>query len=325
MLENGNNGPETAISARELTRYYGDLLAVDHVSFDVNPGELFGFLGPNGAGKTTTISIFMNLIRPSGGTASVFGMDSVADSLSIRSTVGIVPEVSNVFPEITARFNLTFTGALYGMGRKDCASRAAELLELFGLEEHRDKKAGQLSMGLKRRLAIAMSMMHRPGVLFLDEPTSGLDVSSARSIRETVKDLNSRGVTFFLTTHNMEEAGQMCDRIAVIDRGRLIAVDTPERLRQASSESRVVELTIDDKPCQELKAALAAVDAVSRVETAGGSYRLITSNPGDTLHSLFHFLESRNISARAVNTPGPTLEDVFVKLTSGGQSFGSSS
>ena len=192
----GGASPNSAVGARELTKYFDSLLAVDHISFDVEQGEIFGFLGPNGAGKTTTIRIFMNLTRPSEGSASVYGMDTVRDTLTVKSVVGIVPEVSNVFPEITALSNLTFTGSLYGLSRKERTRRATELLDMFGLEEYGGKKAGQLSLGLKRRLAIAMSMVHRPRVLFLDEPTSGLDVTASRSIREIVKRLNTEGVTF---------------------------------------------------------------------------------------------------------------------------------
>lgn len=316
--------PGSAVGARGLTKYYGSLLAVDHISFDAQQGELFGFLGPNGAGKTTTIRIFMNLTRPSDGHASVFGLDTVRDTLAVKSVVGIVPEVSNVFPEISALANLTFTGALYGLGRRERASRAAELLAMFDLEEHGAKKAGQLSLGLKRRLAIAMSMVHRPGVLFLDEPTSGLDVTASRSIREIVKRLNSEGVTFFLTTHNMEEANQLCDRIAVINRGKIIAVDSPDRLRRAASEAQVVEVAFDRRPTEEEAAGLGAIDGVSGAAEAGESFRLVTGDPQSTLRSLFIFMEERGLRARSVNTPGPTLEDVFVKLTGGEQKVGSS-
>jgi len=320
----GRASPNSAVGARELTKYFDSLLAVDHISFDVEQGELFGFLGPNGAGKTTTIRIFMNLTRPSEGSASVYGMDTVRDTLAVKSVVGIVPEVSNVFPEITALSNLTFTGALYGLGRREGASRAAELLSMFGLEEYSGKKAGQLSLGLKRRLAIAMSMVHRPRVLFLDEPTSGLDVTASRSIREIVRRLNSEGVTFFLTTHNMEEANQLCDRIAVINHGKIIAVDTPERLRQAASEARAIEVTFDRRPTEKEESGLAGIGGISGTAEAGESYRLFTADPESTLRSLFIFMEKHDLRARSVNTPGPTLEDVFVKLTSEEQEVGSS-
>ena len=323
QLTSGDS-PGAAVGARELTKYYDSLLAVDHISFDILQGEIFGFLGPNGAGKTTTIRIFMNLTRPSEGSASVYGMDTVRDTLALKSVVGIVPEVSNVFPEITALSNLTFTGALYGMGRRERASRAAELLGMFGLEEHSGKKAGQLSLGLKRRLAIAMSMVHRPRVLFLDEPTSGLDVTASRAIREIIHKLNSEGVTFFLTTHNMEEANLLCQRIAVINHGMIIAVDTPERLRQAASEARAIEVTFDRRPTTDEEAGLAGVERVSGVETAGESFRLFTADPEVALRSLFMFMEGHGLKARSVNTPGPTLEDVFVKLTSEEQEVGSS-
>lgn len=306
-----------AIGALGLTRYYGHVLAVDHISFEVEPGELFGFLGPNGAGKTTTIRMFMNLLEPSEGTATVHGLDSVRDSLSVRSIVGIVPEISNVFPEITAAANLTFTGALYGLSRRQRSSRASELLQLFGLEEYAGRKAARLSLGLKRRLAIAMSLVHRPRVLFLDEPTSGLDVASSRSIREIVGKLNAEGVTFFLTTHNMEEAGQLCDRIAVVNHGKVIAVDTPTKLKRAASNARIVEVAFDRPPAGDSEAALAAIDCVTGVTAAADSFRLLTSDPDRTLRALLRFMEDRGLKALSVNTPGPTLEDVFLQLTGG--------
>ena len=299
-----------------LTKDYGTRRAIENLTFEARQGEVVGFLGPNGAGKTTTIRIFMNLTRPSEGTANVYGLDTVRDTLAVKSLVGIVPEISNVFPEITTLSNLTFTGALYGMSRRERASRATELLGMFDLEEYGGKKAGQLSLGLKRRLAIAMSMVHRPTVLFLDEPTSGLDVTASRAIRDIVNRLNSEGVTFFLTTHNMEEANQLCGRIAVINHGKIIAVDTPERLRHAAAEATAIEVTFDRRPAVDEEAGLADIEGVSGVGTAGDSYRLFTADPENTLRSLFGFLEKHGLRARSVNTPGPTLEDVFVKLTS---------
>ena len=186
---------DASIKVNGLTKYFDSFLAVDHVSFEVEAGEIFGFLGPNGAGKTTTLRMLTNLTRPSEGTATILGMDTVRDSLAVKAVVGIVPEASNVFFELTTAANLMFTGALYGMRKRYTTGRADELVRLFDLENHRKKKSVELSLGLRRRLTIAMSLMHDPRVVFLDEPTSGLDVESARLIRDIVEELHRDGVT----------------------------------------------------------------------------------------------------------------------------------
>ncbi|MBK5093173.1 MAG: ATP-binding cassette domain-containing protein [Actinobacteria bacterium] len=309
----------TSIEVNGLTKYYGQLLAVDRVSFEVETGEIFGFLGPNGAGKTTTLRMLTNLTRPSEGSALILGMDTVRDSLRIKSVVGIVPEASNVFNELTTVSNLTFTGALYGMRRGQRAGRAAELTGLFDLEAHRNRKAAELSLGLKRRLTIAMSLMHRPSVVFLDEPTSGLDVESSRLIRDIVRDLHRNGVTVFITTHNMEEANQLCHRIAVIDHGNLIAVDTPERLKQAATEAQAVEVAFDRNLDPGEEEALSRLPCVSELRALGDKYRLIASDPPCVLEAIYPFMNERGLKPVSLNTFGPSLEDVFVKLTGKGK------
>lgn len=310
---------DSSIRVEELTRYYGKLLAVDHVSFEVDPGEIFGFLGPNGAGKTTTLRMLTNLTRPSSGSATILGMDTVKDALRVKAVTGIVPEASNVFAELTTTQNLTFTGALYGMRMKARARRAAELVGLFGLDEHADRKAGQLSLGLKRRLTIAMSLMHEPRVVFLDEPTSGLDVESSRLIRDIVRDLHSSGVTTFITTHNMEEANQLCHRIAVINTGRLIAVDSPEKLKRAAAESQAVEVSFDRALTEDEEATLTGLQGVTELRVMGDKYHLVTSDPPAILQAVCPMMAEYGLKPITLNTFGPTLEDVFVKLTRNGK------
>jgi ABC-2 type transport system ATP-binding protein len=308
-----------SIVVSELSKYFGDLLAVDSVSFAVEAGEIFGFLGPNGAGKTTTMRMLTNLTRPSSGGATILGMDTARDSLAIRSVIGIVPEASNVFFELTTLANLTFTGALYGLGRKKSSARADELIRLFGLEAHRDKKSVELSLGLRRRLTIAMSLMHGPRVVFLDEPTSGLDVESARLIRGIVQDLHKDGVTVFITTHNMEEANQLCHRIAVINAGRLIAIDTPEKLKQAATQSQSIEVSFDRMLESDEEAALLLLPCVSEARPLGDKYHLVTSDPPCVLGAIGPFMSERRLKPVSINTFGPTLEDVFVQLTGSGR------
>ena len=306
-----------AIEVDGLSKYFGDFLAVDHVSFDVKQGEIFGFLGPNGAGKTTTMRMLTNLARPSDGHARIMGLDTVRDSIAVRTVIGIVPEASNTFSELSTVNNLIFTGALYGMRSKNRAKRAAELIELFGLDEHRAKRADKLSMGLRRRLTIAMSLMHDPRVVFFDEPTSGLDVESARLIRSVVLDLHKQGVTVFITTHNMEEANALCERIAVIDHGHMIAVNTPERLKQAATQSQAIEISFAEKLSPGEEGELGQLPGVHEMRALGDKYQMLTSDPPAVLRALFAMVCEKGLRPVSVSTLGPSLEEVFVQLTAG--------
>jgi len=212
-----------AIEADRLTKRYRaeqrdgpGVLAVDRVNFSVAAGEVFGFLGPNGSGKTTTLRILTTLTRITSGRALVMGHDVATERLTVRRLIGIVPEVSNVYDEYSAWDNLLFTARLYGMARRLREERATLLLQQFDLWDRRASRAAEFSKGMRRRLCLAMGLVHQPRVLFLDEPTSGLDVQSARAIRDTVRALKAAGTTVFLTTHNMDEAARVCDRVAII-------------------------------------------------------------------------------------------------------------
>ena len=205
-----------AIEARNLTKYFDKFLAVDHINFSVERGEIFGFLGPNGAGKTTTQRMLTTLLTPTGGDININGHALDHDAYPVKRQMGLVPEESNVYTELTAWDNMMFTGRLYRMGKAGRADRAKELLETFGLWEKRDVKAENFSKGMRRRLSIAMAIIHKPLLLFLDEPTPGLDAQSARAIQVLIRELSAEGTTIFLTTHQIEEANQLCDRIAII-------------------------------------------------------------------------------------------------------------
>ena len=215
-----------------MTKYYGDFLAVDHINFEVKKGEIFGFLGPNGAGKTTTIRMLTGISVPSEGTATIMGYDIQHQSVSAKEQMGIVPDVSNVYKDLSAWDNLIFTGKLYDMPKAFRESRAEELLKMFGLYERRKERVKSFSRGMKRRICIAMALMNRSSVIFLDEPTSGLDVQSVLIIRDLIRKLNQQGLTIFITTHNIEEASQMCDRVAIINNGKIATIDTPEKLKR---------------------------------------------------------------------------------------------
>jgi ABC-2 type transport system ATP-binding protein len=233
----------TAITALGLTKYYGDFLAVDHISFDVEQGEIFGFLGPNGAGKSTTIRMLTGISTPTEGTASIVGFDIMKQSVEAKSQMGIVPDISNIYTELTAWENLDFTGKLYGVPKAKREEKAADLLKRFDLYDRRNEKVEGFSRGMRRRVCIAMALINDSKVLFLDEPTSGLDVKSVREIRRLIRELNEEGLTTFLTTHNIEEASQMCDRVAIINRGKIAATDTPEKLKRAMKSSQSIEVS----------------------------------------------------------------------------------
>ena len=232
-----------------LKKRYDGFPAIDGVSFSINMGEVFGLLGPNGAGKTTTIRILSGLLKPTSGNALIMGHDVIKKPVEVKKSIGVVPETSNLYPELTCFDNLVFAGRLYGMRSKRVKTKADELLELFGLKEKRNVLFSKLSSGMKRRLSMAASLIHDPPVLFLDEPTTGLDVMSARALREIIHSLKRRGITILLTTHDIEEADRLCDRIAIIVKGRITVIDTPEALKKSVSavnpslEDAFVEIT----------------------------------------------------------------------------------
>ncbi|HDH07250.1 MAG TPA: ATP-binding cassette domain-containing protein [Thermoproteales archaeon] len=305
-----------AIRACELTKYYGTLLAVDHISFEVMEGEFFGFLGPNGAGKTTTIRMLTGLTRPSEGEAYVFGYNILKETLQAQRLFGVVPEVSNVYTDLTVWDNLMFMGELYGVSKSERIERGERLLKLLGLLERRNDRAKGLSKGLKRRLVIAMALIHNPKLLFLDEPTSGLDVRSTRTIRNLIRKLNSEGVTVFLTTHNMEEANVLCDRVAIIYKGKIVTIDTPERLKQTiqSIQSVVVSFNNFSKTMRE---DLKKAPTVYEVRREGDKFRLYTPDPHTVIEWLCSYVKRKGLKIISLNTVGPSLEDVYLKLTGG--------
>jgi ABC-2 type transport system ATP-binding protein len=215
------------IRVRELTRDYNGLRAVDSITFTVETGEIFGFLGPNGAGKTTTIKVLTGQLRPTSGTARVAGCDVVEERQRLKPKIGVVFEYHNLYERLSARDNLVFAARLYGVPK----GRADQILAQVGLTDRARDRIQKYSNGMKQRLLIARALLHEPEVLFLDEPTRGLDPNVAREIRRIVSELARQGVTVFLTTHYMEEADQLCNRVAIIDRGRIVALDTPGKLR----------------------------------------------------------------------------------------------
>ena len=305
---------ETAIRTVNLTKYYGKLLAVDHINFEVKKGEIFGFLGPNGAGKTTTTRMLTGISKPTEGTAEVMGYDIQRQSVEAKELMGIVPDISNVYTDLSAWGNLIFTGRLYDIPKVERERRARELLQLFGLFDRRHESVQGFSRGMKRRLCIAMALMNKSSILFLDEPTSGLDVQSVLTIRNLVRKLNEDGLTIFLTTHNMEEANQMCDRVAIINRGKIAAIDTPERLKKTIKKLQFIELSFVGAT-KNLTTDLKTIQGVTEVAKHGDKYRLNTENSPKLLSAIWEYASANELKIHTVNTLGPSLEDVFVKLT----------
>lgn len=290
------------IQANRLTKIYPmgkdqpPLRAVDEVDLAVHQGEVFGFLGPNGAGKTTTIRMLTGLTRPTSGSARILEFDLLRDLTRIKKHIGVVPEASNLYDELTAFDNLVFSMQLYGVPRSQWKTRAEELLIRFRLSDKRNAPFGTLSRGMKRALTIAAALSHRPSLVFLDEPTTGLDVMSARSLRQMIATLREQGVTVFLTTHYLEEAERLCDRIAVVVKGRVVALDTVEGLRSGIQQKTVIEVTLVNQDGLQEK---------ERIECENGVEVAIQHALADT--------NGRRVLA--VNTLRPSLEDVFVQLT----------
>ena len=216
-----------AIEVKNLHRYYNGVKAVQGISFDVNDGEIFGFLGPNGAGKSTTIKVLTGQLRPTSGSAEVVGCDVVEERQELKPQIGVVFEYQNLYERLTAMDNLRFSARLYGVGK----GRINEVLAQVGLQDRAKERIKRYSNGMKQRLLIARALLHQPRVLFLDEPTRGLDPGVAREIRSIIAELAKGGVTVFLTTHYMEEADRLSDRVAIINQGKIVAIDTPENLK----------------------------------------------------------------------------------------------
>ena len=308
------NDRAPAIEAHGLTKRFDNVLAVDAVDFDVRPGEVFGFLGPNGAGKTTTINMLTGLARPTGGTICYFGRDVTRNVKKAQHLMGIVPDESNLYPELRGLENLCFCASLYGMRRREREDRARELLAQFGLADVAGRKFSAYSKGMKRKLAIAAGIIHQPSILFLDEPTTGIDVASARQIRQMLADLKSSGTTIFLTTHYIEEAERLCDRLAFIVDGRLVRVDTLVNLVRDIQDQHVVQLALTGG-ARDLAGALHDAFPEGRFKGVSDSVLRMRTDRTIQLAPLIRFLEEHGVGVTEARVLRPSLEDVFVEIT----------
>jgi ABC-2 type transport system ATP-binding protein len=302
------------IQVKGLTKFYGNNIVVDHISFDTKEGEVFGFLGPNGAGKTTTIRMMVGLTQPQSGTAVINGHDVLKESVEVKKTIGLVPETSNLYGELTLLENLIYQAELFGVPKKERRAHATQLLEEFGLKEHQEKPFQTLSRGLKRRLTIAAALIHDPKILFLDEPTTGLDVMSARGLRKLILDSKKKGLTIFLTTHYIPEAESLCDRIAVIVKGKIRIIDTPENIKVQVKETDILEIGLD-RITEDLKNKLLLMEGLEKILIAENRIRFHTKKLDQIAPQVIKVLKEQRAKIETINTLSPTLEDAFVKIT----------
>lgn len=237
--------PKYAIETEGLTKRFGNFTAVDHIDLNVQKGEIYGFLGPNGAGKSTTIRMLCTLLTPTAGTARVDGYDVIHNANDVRKRIGLVSEKLIMYPRLTALENLMFFGGLYGMERNALRKKSEELLEIVKLTPFKDKLVGGYSSGMRQRVNVIRAVLHDPDILFLDEPTTALDPQSTRFVRDLVKELRDRGHTIVLTTHIMEEADELSDRVCIIDNGKVMAVDTPQALKDRYSTTSLLEVFLE--------------------------------------------------------------------------------
>jgi len=300
-----------AVEAGHLFKRFGTVTAVNDVSLSVREGEIFGFLGPNGAGKTTTLRLLTNVLRPDTGTVHINGIDIHRHPLDAKMQMGVIPESSTVYGDLSAGQNLHLSGKMYGIPRAEREERVDEILSWMGLSEHRRKPVRTFSKGMKQRVSIACAIIHRPRLLFLDEPTSGLDVQSRRLVIETIHRMNGQGSTIFLTTHNIEEANTLCQRICIINKGRIVAEGSPERLRNMFDTTQSVEVSFDRTVTHDLFAA----EEILRAEPCGDKWRLYTTDPDRVLKYIVGRAERDSLGITSLSTSGPSLEEAFVRIT----------
>lgn len=302
------------IEVNNLVKVFNSTVrAVDDISFTVEEGEVFGFLGPNGAGKTTTISILTTLLKPTSGTAKVAGYDVVHQAGKVRSVIGLVPQDLTVDDDLTGRENMILQGDLYNVPRQELLKRTDELLDLVGLSDAADRLVKTYSGGMRKRLELAEGLIHRPKVLFLDEPTLGLDIQTRTVIWEHIRTLQeTHNTTIFLTTHYLEEADSLCDRIAIIDHGKIVAMDTPEALK-AGLGGDVIEIRIRNE--MDFSQLISSIEGVKEVSVSDGSYRIKVTDGEKLAPEILRRLWDMGATVESLRISRPNLDQVFLEYT----------
>ena len=296
---------------RNLTRRFGDFVAVDKVSFEVAKGEIFGFLGPNGSGKSTTIRMLTGILAPSSGGGTVAGFEVMTQAEQIKAHIGYMSQKFSLYEDLTVEENIDFYGGIYRIPIKTRNERKAWVIEMAGLKDHRHSRTANLSGGWKQRLALGCAVLHEPPVIFLDEPTSGVDPLSRRRFWDLIYELSGKGVTVFVTTHYMEEA-EYCDRLGLIHRGELIAIGTPEELKTQLMQDQVLNLQCE-RP-QDAIEMLEAITAVKEVALFGSGLHVVVHNAATASHDIREALLAADVRVDRIESINPSMEDVFVSL-----------
>jgi ABC-2 type transport system ATP-binding protein len=313
--------PDAVIRTDALTKVYASkggpsVTAVDHLDLAVRPGEIFGLLGPNGAGKTTTVGMLTTRVVPTSGRAWVGGIDVSADPVATKQMIGVVPQESTLDRALSVRENLSFHGRYFGMDARAARRAADEALERFRLADRANAEILELSGGMAQRLMVARAILHRPAILFLDEPTAGLDPQSRLALWEVIGELHADGQTILLTTHHMEEADQLCERVAIMDHGRILALDTPAALkRSVGADTEVRIAPSDSSRVPELARHLEQFDGVQQVNATDGVVHLSLRRGHAGLARLIAYADSGGFDVTDVGITEPTLEAVFINLT----------
>jgi ABC-2 type transport system ATP-binding protein len=315
----GKNKPPGSYSARgsppgTTMPPSGDVVALDSLDLDIHAGEFFGLLGPNGAGKSTAIGVLTTRIRPTSGAALVGGSDVMKDSVRVRQTIGVVPQRPNADLSLNVLENLQFHAAYFGIPSEVATKRAFELLERLGLSEKSRSKLAELSGGQQQRLMIVRALMHEPEIIFLDEPTVGLDPQARLGLWDILRDLHDRGRTIVMTTHYMDEADRLCDRLAIIDQGKLLALDTPDALKRKAPGGTLIELVLDGDAMPAAEVA-ETISGISRVEARDGLLRAHSTRGAMVLPSLIEAAEAAGRTVKDIHLLQPSLETLFVSLT----------
>lgn len=305
------------VQAKNLIKNFNSLRAVDDISFDVKEGEVFGLLGPNGAGKTTTVRLLTGILIPTSGEVSIGKYNIQKNPNEAKQMMGIVPEMANAYVDLSALKNLLLMAELYGVKKEKSIKKAESLLKQFKLYEKRNQKVKTFSKGMKQRLILAMALINDSQILFLDEPTSGLDVESVRLIRDFIRKFNRDGITIFLTTHNIEEANLLCDRVAIMNYGKIVAIDHPENLKHAIESISSIEVAFRKK----VKEEKLNFSSVSQIVKIGDKFKLYTDETNKVVQQLVDYSKSLDNEIISINTLEPSLEDVFVKLTKKNESY----
>lgn len=304
------------LEVKDLVKTYGDFTAVKGITFDIKDGEIFSLLGPNGAGKTTTISMLSTLYSPTSGDATIGGHSVTKDPMAVKRVIGVIPQELALYEDLTARENLVFWGQMYGLSGKALKSRVDEVLEQIGLVDKAKNKIKTYSGGMKRRVNIGVGLLHKPGLLFMDEPTVGIDPQSRRAILDTVKDLNKQGMTLLYTTHYMEEAQELSDRVGIIDHGELIALGTQKELTKqvGHTDTLILHIGENDDP-NALAESLKNMDGILEANTISGEVSVITPDAEEVLAAVVGTANERGIKIRSIDIREPNLEAVFLHLT----------